>query len=292
MRISVIVPFRNAEVYLQQCITSLLDQSYPSDQYEIIMVNNNSTDRSAEIAASYSRVRLLSESRLGAYAARNLAVGTATGEVIAFTDANCLAASDWLERIAARMQSPSQTVIQGRRDFAYDSFALSVLARYEAEKARFIFSRNDRQAYYASMANLATRKSVLEETGPLPEMPRGGDVVFVQRTIDRFGCGAVSYAPEVRVRDLEVRHTGVWYRKLFVYGRSHANYRKVVTVRPLGVLERTRIYYNGMRNSGFSLFQSALSLPVLALGAACYDAGLYLPSVRGTVEGRRRPRSA
>lgn len=283
MRISVIVPFRNAEPYLQRCIASLLGQDYPSDQYEIIMVDNNSTDRSAEIAASYSRVRLLSQNRPGAYAARNLAVGAANGEVVAFTDANCSADSDWLERIAARMKTPSQMVIQGRRDFAQHSPALSVLALYEAEKASFVFSIDDRRAYYASMANLATRKSALEETGPLLEMPRGGDVVFVQRVIDRFGCGAVSYAPMVCVRDLEVRHIGVWYRKLFVYGRSHANYRNVVSVRQLSVLERARIYHNGMRDSEFSLLQSALSLPVLAVGAACYDIGLYLPW------GRRKP---
>jgi glycosyltransferase involved in cell wall biosynthesis len=282
MRISVIVPFRNAEPYLRRCITSLLDQSFSREHYEIIMVNNNSTDRSVVVAASYSRVKLLSERRPSSYAARNLAVRASKGEIVAFTDANCSADSDWLERIAARMQSPNQTVIQGRRDFANDSFALSALALYEAEKARFIFSQDDRPAYYASMANLATRKSALEEAGPLPEIPRGGDVAFVQQMIRRYGCRAVSFAPEVRVRDLEVRHVGVWYRKLFAYGHSHANYRKLVAVRRLGVLERTRIYRSGMRNSGFSLSQAALSLPILALGAACYDVGLHLPFRRCT----------
>ena len=277
MRISVIVPFHNTEPYLEKCIYSLLSQTYPHDQYETIMVDNNSTDRSAEIAGSYSRIKLISERRPGAYAARNLAIGFASGEIVAFIDADCVAAADWLEQIAAAMLPAGCAVIQGRRDFAKDSFALSALAAYEEEKANFVFSGDDRRAYYACMANLATRKSVLEAVGPFLEMARGADVVFVQRVIDRYGCCAVRYAPGMRVRDLEVRNAAVWYRKLFVYGRSHANYRKLVSVRALGLGDRTRIYRNAVRRAGYSLPRAALSLPVLALGAGCYDLGRCLP---------------
>ncbi len=79
------------------------------------------------------------------------------------------------------------------------------------------------------------------------------------------------------MRDLEIRSAAIWCRKLFVYGRSHANYRKLVPVRALGVLDRTRIYRSAVRCAGFSVLRAALSLPILVLGAACYDAGRCLP---------------
>ena len=139
MHISVVVPFRNAEPHLGECINSLIAQTYPEDRYEIIMVDNNSTDKSAAIAGSHRRVKLLSESRPGAYAARNLAVRYAAGDIIAFINATCVASGDWLERIAMAMRPPCITVVQGHCDFANNSFALSALSAYEMEKACFVF---------------------------------------------------------------------------------------------------------------------------------------------------------
>ncbi len=67
--ISIVVPFRDARRYIGQCVQSLLAQSYPADRYEIIMVDNNSTDGSAKVIASSRRVELLHEARPGAYIA-------------------------------------------------------------------------------------------------------------------------------------------------------------------------------------------------------------------------------
>ncbi|MDX9746366.1 MAG: glycosyltransferase [Syntrophales bacterium] len=63
MKISIIVPFYRAGKYIEDCIQALLTQDFPSDLYEIIMVNNNSPDQSAEIVKRYPRIRLLSQSK-------------------------------------------------------------------------------------------------------------------------------------------------------------------------------------------------------------------------------------
>ena len=99
--ISVVVPFYNAARYIEDCIKALLAQTYSSTRYEIIMVDNNSIDGSAELVRKYSSIRLLVEPKQGSYAARNRGVAAANGTIIAFTDADCVPAADWLEQIAA-----------------------------------------------------------------------------------------------------------------------------------------------------------------------------------------------
>jgi glycosyltransferase involved in cell wall biosynthesis len=281
MDISVIVPFNNAERYLHKCIDALLRQTYPSDRYEVIMVDNNSTDSSADIVRRCSRVKLLSETRPGAYAARNLGVIHAKGDIVAFTDADRAPSSDWLERIALAMQCSGTVLIQGSVEFAHDSFGLSVLTAYEAEKAATVFSGDDREIYYGYTGNMAVRRCVLEIVGPFLEMARGSDVVFLQRVIDRYSCQAVRYVPEVRVRHLEIESVLSWYRKLFTYGRSFAKYRKVVPVRPLSIAERMRVCQRAIHHARLSLPRAAASMLLLSIGAACYELGRRLPeSVR------------
>jgi Glycosyl transferase family 2 len=113
LTISVVVPFHNEARYIARCIESLLQQNYLPDRYEIIMVDNNSTDNSAEQVAAHARVKLLAEARPGSYAARNRGVAHATGDVIAFTDGDCIASHDWLRTIASAMQHTDAKILLG-----------------------------------------------------------------------------------------------------------------------------------------------------------------------------------
>lgn len=95
--VSVIVPVYNGEKTIEECITSLLNQKYPKDRYEIIIVDNNSTDNTAQIIQRYP-VRYLKEEKIkSSYAARNKGVKNAKGEILAFTDADCIASDKWLK---------------------------------------------------------------------------------------------------------------------------------------------------------------------------------------------------
>ena len=90
MKISVIVPVRNNEEMIGDCIESLLAQDYPKEDYEIIVVDNNSTDKTTDIIKKYP-VKYLHEEKTGRGIARNTAVKTAFGEIIAFTDSDYIA---------------------------------------------------------------------------------------------------------------------------------------------------------------------------------------------------------
>ena len=103
MKISVIVPFYNAEKTLAACVESLL--ALEEIPCEIVLVDNASTDRSFEIAASFEgnagnkQYRVLKELKRGREFARNRGAQEATGDLLAFTDADCLVDPKWLFHI-------------------------------------------------------------------------------------------------------------------------------------------------------------------------------------------------
>lgn len=101
--ISVVIPTFNRSAMLAQTVDTLLAQSYPPDQWELILVDNNSTDDTwaviQKLVASDSHIRGLAEPRRGAHFARNSGALVAKGSVLYFTDDDMLADRFMLERI-------------------------------------------------------------------------------------------------------------------------------------------------------------------------------------------------
>jgi len=103
MLISVVIPAYNEEKYIGRCLEALRAQTYPSEQTEIIVVDNNSTDHTAAIARRFGAT-VVFEPCKGIGAARQQGALAARGEVIASTDADTIVPPNWLERIAHRFQ--------------------------------------------------------------------------------------------------------------------------------------------------------------------------------------------
>ncbi len=94
-KVTIIVPAYNEEKTIEICIQSLLNLTYPKNKYEILIIDNNSTDSTANIIKKYN-VRYFKEKKLGVASARNLGIKKAKGEIVAFIDADCAADKDWL----------------------------------------------------------------------------------------------------------------------------------------------------------------------------------------------------
>lgn len=99
--VSVIVPAFNAQKTINKCIQSLLALNFPSDQYEIIVVDNNSTDSTARLIQSYGRVIYAKESIQGRSFARNAGAKISKGELLAFIDADVFLEETWLKHMVA-----------------------------------------------------------------------------------------------------------------------------------------------------------------------------------------------
>ncbi len=112
--VSIIVPAYNAQKTIQKCITSLLNLDYPMDKYEIIIVDNNSTDKTAELIKSYSRVTYANEKIQGRSYTRNTGAVIAKGELLAFIDADVFLDKDWLKNLVKNFQNENIGGGQGR----------------------------------------------------------------------------------------------------------------------------------------------------------------------------------
>lgn len=95
MKLSIIIPVFNVEDYLEACLHSLFDHSVPKDEFEVIIVNDGSPDRSIDIAKLYanqhSNIRILEQDNQGLSAARTNGLGLAKGDYVWFVDSD-----DWL----------------------------------------------------------------------------------------------------------------------------------------------------------------------------------------------------
>lgn len=267
--ISVVVPFYNTGHLIEQCIQSLLNQEYPQNSYEIIFINNNSRDSSADIIRRYPRIKLISEPKRGSYAARNRGIEAASGEIIAFTDSDCAVSADWLKEIERAMSDPAASIVIGNNQFAKDTFLLSMLEDYENEKNNYVFTSGVKEIYYGYTRNMAVRKRLFDEMGLFLEKARGSDVIFIHNCIDRYSIDVVRSCPGIRVRHLEIDSPEKYFRKMFVYGRSSSNYRRIVTARPLSNRERFQIFRRALRRRRYSPLKT-ISFLFLLLTAYSY----------------------
>ena len=116
--VSVIIPTRNMRELLRRTIESLIHQSYPETSFEIIVVDNSSTDGTGEMVRSVQEktshnLRYYSKENEGPGAARNLGITKAKGSIIAFTDSDCVADSEWLRNGVAGM-TDEVGLVQGK----------------------------------------------------------------------------------------------------------------------------------------------------------------------------------
>ncbi len=109
MLVSVVVPAYNEEEYIRSCLESLIYQEHSGFDYEIIVVDGRSADRTREIAREYG-ARVLVQSRRGIAEARQLGFESARGEVIASTDADSVVPSDWLARLVSELNNEPDAV--------------------------------------------------------------------------------------------------------------------------------------------------------------------------------------
>lgn len=108
MFLSIIVPVYNAQHYLQECLHSLLTQDIPETDYEVICVNDGSTDGSgkilAEFAAEHSNLLIIDQENSGVVTARNVGLSRARGDYVWFVDADDLIAANVLARLRGVIQ--------------------------------------------------------------------------------------------------------------------------------------------------------------------------------------------
>lgn len=115
IKISVIIPARNEEKNISNLLKALQEQTYPSNLFEVIVIDDHSTDKTSEIIQEFPSVKLLqlSAENLNSYKKKAIETGiaAATGELIVTTDADCLPGNNWLTMIASFHQEKQSVFI-------------------------------------------------------------------------------------------------------------------------------------------------------------------------------------
>lgn len=115
MKVSVIIPVYNEEEYIEECLKSVLNQTQPAD--EIIVIDNNSTDKTPEILKKFPQVRVINEKKQGMIPARNKGFDSAKGDIIARTDADTRVPRNWIKRIKKHFEDKDLMALSGPAQF-------------------------------------------------------------------------------------------------------------------------------------------------------------------------------
>lgn len=202
-RTSVIVPVYNGEFDIAELLGCLQAQTYPTERVEYLLVDNGSRDASArllETAASEGRIQVLQENHIqSSYAARNGGIRAATGDIIAFTDADCRPQPDWLSNLILPFSDTSVGVVAGEIVAVEGKTLLekhadrhNVLSQQHTLKHSF--------CPYGQTANLAIRRQVFQEVGLFrPYLTTGGDADICWR-IQRQTDWRLAFAEKAIVR--------------------------------------------------------------------------------------------
>ncbi|MDO8664776.1 MAG: glycosyltransferase family A protein [Candidatus Liptonbacteria bacterium] len=120
MRLSFVIPAHNEENYVGNCISSIQkDLERSLREAEIIVINNASTDRTAEAARKYKNVRVIDEPTKGLVYARQRGLKEASGDLLAYLDADCLLKTGWIETVFSEFKNPLVVALSGPRRY-YD----------------------------------------------------------------------------------------------------------------------------------------------------------------------------
>jgi glycosyltransferase involved in cell wall biosynthesis len=223
MKISVVIPVYNGAATLDACLRSLEHQTLASERYEIIVVDDGSTDDSAWIAQT-GGVRVVSQHRAGAPAARNAGILAARGEWVAFTNSDCVCARTWLASLLASAERASGAIGAAGKTIGY---------RSQTQAARFIDlmgaldpirSLAHPRFPFAPTSNILYRRDYLLAVHGFDTRYATYDACDLHTRLLRTFGGAFAYEPRAVVMHHDRSTWREYFRRQFFNGVGYAQF--------------------------------------------------------------------
>lgn len=225
--ISVVIPHLNQPGHLARCLAALADQQ-GAPAFEVIVVDNGSRALPQALCEAHGAT-LLAAAEPGPGPARNRGVASARADLLAFIDADCIAAPDWLAAIARAFADPGTDILGGDvRIWREDPSRPTALECYESVYA---YQMRDyiRRKGFTGTGNLAVRREVLARVGPFAGIGVAEDIDWGRRAT---GMGLrIAYAPEAVAFHPARRSIDELYVK---WDRHTAHFHADVRAKPLG----------------------------------------------------------
>jgi len=294
LKISIVIPAFNEGKNIIECVRSLKAQGFPKNDFEIIPVDNNSTDNTLELIKNLN-ISYTVEYKKGPAAAKNAGIKIATGNIIAFIDGDCIATKDWLKNIVSGFNKPDVGCVAGSITAMKDD-NLSHMERFLIKKGYLSQAQHIEHQFlpFAAAANVAYRKEVFDKIGLFDEKLFVGEDADLSWRMQLFTNYKIKY-----ISGAAVFHPYESKRKqLFRQKRRHAYgsvmlYKKYKKYRQREVKSLKQIYweYRSIVSGWLKLFlyklkENAGSTPVneyqLILETA-WKVGLIQGSIRHRV---------
>lgn len=201
---SVVIPAYNEEKYITACVKSVLNQDFDKNLYEFIVVNNASTDKTAQVAKS-AGAKVVNEPKKSNTQARITGINKTKGEIIAFTDADSRVPSDWLTKMYANFKNDSKLDAIGGVFSFWDGNSL----------LKLICKMSQRGTYHVSGGNMAIRrKSYFRIGGFDPKITLGEDV-YLHLKLKKHGKVIIDYTNIVEMSSR--RFSNNFLKTIFIY---------------------------------------------------------------------------
>ena len=219
-KVSVVVASYNGVRTLKPCLESLQRLNYPD--YEIILVDDGSTDATPQIASAFPTVRCIRhEKNFGLSIARNTGIEAAAGEIVAFTDSDCRADADWLYYLVGSLVGSEFVGVGGPNLLPpEDSRVAAAVMVSPGGPAHVMLT--DREAEHIPGCNMAFFKDALEGIGEFdPIFTKAGDDVDVCWRLQQAGC-KIGFSPSAFVWHYRRSTVAAYLKQQEGYGEAEA----------------------------------------------------------------------
>jgi GT2 family glycosyltransferase len=302
--VSVIVCSYNGGKTLAACLDSLGRLNYPN--YEVILVDDGSTDDTAYVAAQFPWVRYIQQSNHGLSHARNTGAAAATAEVLAYTDSDCMADADWLYYLIGTLTSGDYAGVGGPNITPpSENWIQACVAAAPGGPSHVLLT--DTVAEHIPGCNMAFYKWAFENIGGFdPEYRKAGDDVDFCWRVQQAGC-VIAFSPTAMVWHHRRFTLRAFFKQQDGYGEAESllRFKHLIFFGPTGTAKwRGQIYgaprfswflnrpivYHGVFGEGF--FQSIYPTPQseianylssiewFALTVFLFGLGIFLPALR------------
>ncbi|XRO76583.1 glycosyltransferase [Methanocaldococcus sp. 10A] len=180
MKVSIVVATYNRKDKLEKCLNALVSQTFPQEDYEIIIVDDGSTDGTYEFLKKKQKeiknLRVFRQNNKGPAAARNLGIKNAKGKIIFFTDDDVIVPSNWIEEFLKVFEKyPEVVAVGGYLEASEEMIKKNIFARYEAYISKLAYNMPNKlyiggfETFGVVTCNAAYKKDVIEEVGYFDE---------------------------------------------------------------------------------------------------------------------------
>jgi glycosyltransferase involved in cell wall biosynthesis len=170
--VSIVVPTYNRSHFIERAFSSLVEQDYPKDRFEIIVVDDGSSDRTPEILRRFqeehSFFRYFSKTNKGPAAARNLGIRHAKGEIILFIDDDCLADKTWVRELIGDYEDEQVGGVAGRIRYVPPDNNIANQFAARSDGGGQAFCANGEIDFFIT-ANASFRRDVINQVGGFDE---------------------------------------------------------------------------------------------------------------------------